>query len=107
MKAKEFKKGLKKIKNQLRGLTLQFCTKNSTRPYYTLREFGEAVLSQERRGYGFSIGQVWTANGIIEVSSFGSLAKLLKTQSVRAIQFRSYQQYDNISDYMRSFGSLD
>jgi hypothetical protein len=110
MKASEFKTGIKAIKENLRGLTLQLITKNSVTPYDSIREFGQAVLSEEEKGNAFSINQVWTPSGIIKVKSLSDLAGLLITRSVTAIQFESYRDYSDkdFAFYLKhSFGTTE
>jgi hypothetical protein len=107
MEAQEFKTKIKEVKDLLKGKTIQFITKNSVRPYTTLREFGEAILEQEKYGQSFSIGQIWTVDGIEYVKSFQDLVNQLKSGVVTALQVRAYYAPKNECEYMRSFGSLD
>jgi hypothetical protein len=87
MKAAEFKTEIKKLKNQLKGKTLQLINSNSTIPYKTLREFGQAILNEQSNS--FSVSQAWTAQGIVKVTSLKELAKLFATNTITAIQFKA------------------
>lgn len=107
MKAAEFKNGIKAIKENLKGITCQFITKNQVRPYTNLYEFGCAILSEEKKGNGFSINQAWLEEGVVKVGTIEALIELFKTKSVTAIQFESYVTYDTVNDFMKSSGSLD
>ncbi|MEN9908932.1 MAG: hypothetical protein RLZZ540_2081 [Bacteroidota bacterium] len=107
MKATEFKSEIKDIKENLRGLTLQLVTKNGYRPYFNLKEFGNAILEEEQKGNDFRINQVWTKAGIVGTKSIKALAELIKTQTVTAIQFESFFNCNTTEEYIRSFGALD
>lgn len=107
MKATEFKSEIKDIKENLRGLTLQLVTKNGYRPYFNLKEFGNAILEEEQKGNDFRINQVWTKAGIVGAKSIKALAELIKTQTVTAIQFESFFNCNTTEKYIRSFGALD
>ena len=107
MKASEFKTNIKAIKNQLRGLTIQLITSNGSKPFRTLREFGNAVLEEESFGNGFNISKVWIGREIVSISSFNHFLEVLKSESINAIQIFSYQHIENECGFMRSFGSLD
>lgn len=107
MTASEFKNGIKEIKENLRGLTLQLVHANGYRPYNSLKEFGNAILNEEAKGNDFRINQVWTTEGVIGVKSLKNLIELIKTNSVTAIQFESYYEYKTNEEFIRSFGSLD
>lgn len=107
MTATEFKNGIKEIKENLRGLTLQLVHTNGYRPYFNLREFGNAILNEEAKGNDFRVNQVWTSEGILGVKSIQHLAELIKTRKVTAIQFESYYEYKTKEEFIRSFGSLD
>ena len=107
MTATDFKQELKEIKNSLRGLTLQLVTKNGHRPYFNLKDFGNAILSEESKGNDFRINQVWTNSGTSSVKSIKSLAELIKTNTVTAIQFESFWNPKTQEEYIRSFGALD
>ena len=50
MTATDFKTEIKDIKENLKGLTLQLVTRNGYRPYFNLKEFGNAVLEEEQKG---------------------------------------------------------
>lgn len=107
MTAKDFKNGIKEIKENLRGLTLQLVHANGYRPYYTLKDFGFAILDEEAKGNDFRINQVWTKEGIFGVKSIQHLVELIKTGNVTAIQFESYYQFKTKEEFIRSFGALD
>lgn len=107
MKATEFKSEIKEIKENLKGLTLQLVTKNGYRPYFNLKEFGNAILEEENKGNDFRINQVWTKAGIVGAKSIKALAELIKTETVTAIQFESFFNYSTTEKYIRSFGALD
>ena len=107
MTATEFKNGIKEIKENLRGLTLQLVHAHGYRPYFNLREFGTAILNEEAKGNDFRVNQVWTSEGILGVKSLNHLAELIKTGKVTAIQFESYIEYKTKEEFIRSFGSLD
>lgn len=107
MKATEFKSGIKDIKENLRGLTLQLVTRNGYRPYFNLKEFGNAILNEELKGNDFRINQVWTKAGIVGVKSIQALAEIIKTETVTGIQFESFFNCSTTEQYIRSFGALD
>jgi hypothetical protein len=107
MKATEFKSEIKEIKENLKGLTLQLVTKNGYRPYFNLKEFGNAILEEENKGNDFRINQVWTKAGIVGAKSIKALAELIKTETVTAIQFESFFNYSTTEKFIRSFGALD
>ncbi|WP_264566170.1 hypothetical protein [Flavobacterium sp. N3904] len=107
MTATDFKLGLREIKENLKGLTLQLITKNGYRPYFNLRDFGNAILSEESKGNDFRINQVWTIGGTVSVKSIRSLAELIKTETVTGIQFESFYDYKTTEGFIRSFGKLD
>lgn len=107
MTATEFKKGLKEIKESLKGLTLQLVHSNGYRPYFSLREFGFAILDEERKGNDFRINQVWTNEGTVGVQSIKHLVELINSESVRAIQFESFWNPKTTEEFIRSFGALD
>ncbi|MEO6175652.1 MAG: hypothetical protein ABIP27_10930 [Flavobacterium circumlabens] len=107
MKATEFKIGIKDIKENLRGLTLQLVHANGYRPYFNLRDFGNAILEEEKKGNDFRINQVWTNAGIVGAKSIKALAELIKTESVTAIQFESFYNQTSTEGFIRSFGALD
>ena len=106
MKAIEFKTNIKAIKEQLRGLNIQMITKHSTRPYKSLREFGNAILEQESYGLEFNLSRAWTDEGIVDIRSFNDLIELFKTKTVEAIQVCTCEPYNGFGDLVRS-GSLD
>lgn len=107
MNATEFKNGIKEIKDNLKGLTLQLVYANGYRPYFNLREFGFAILDEEKKGNDFRINQVWTIQGTAGVKSIQHLVELIKTNSVTAIQFESFYNYKTTEGFVRSFGALD
>jgi hypothetical protein len=107
MKATEFKIGIKDIKENLKGLTLQLVHANGYRPYFNLRDFGNAILEEEKKGNDFRINQVWTNAGIVGAKSIKALAELIKTESVTAIQFESFYNQTSTEGFIRSFGALD
>lgn len=107
MTATEFKNGIKEIKENLKGLTLQLVHANGYRPYFNLREFGFAILDEEEKGNDFRINQVWTNEGTVGVESIKHLVELIKSESVRAIQFESFWNPKTTEEFIRSFGALD
>lgn len=107
MTATDFKNGIKEIKENLRGLTLQLVHANGYRPYFNLREFGLAILDEEAKGNDFRVNQVWTSEGVLGVKSLNHLVELIKTGKVSAIQFESYYKYKTKEEFIRSFGALD
>jgi len=107
MKAKEFKTEIKEIKENLKGLTLQLVHANGYRPYYSLRDFGNAILEEEKKGNDFRINQVWTKAGIVGAKSIKALEELIKKESVIAIQFESFYNQTSTEGFVRSFGALD
>lgn len=107
MTATEFKNGIKEIKENLKGLTLQLVHANGYRPYNTLKDFGFAILDEESKGNDFRINQVWTSEGVIGVKSINHLVELIKTVTVTAIQFESFWNPKTNEEYIRSFGALD
>jgi hypothetical protein len=107
MKATEFKTEIKDIKENLRGLTLQLVNTKGYKPYFNLKDFGNAILEEEKKGNDFRINQVWTKAGIVGAKSIKALAELIKTSSVIAIQFESYYNHTTAEGFIRSFGALD
>lgn len=107
MNATEFKKGIKEIKENLKGLTLQLVHANGYSPYFNLKDFGFAILHEEKKGNDFRINQVWTNEGNIYVKSIKHLAELIKTDSISAIQFESFWNPKMKEEFIRSFGALD
>lgn len=107
MEAREFKNNLKMIKDNLRGLTLSFSTKNSSTPYKSLKSFGNAILEQEKYGLHFGITNVKTSTGFVRVDTFLQLLDVLATQVVEVVSFSSYREYNGIGDLVRSGGRLD
>lgn len=107
MTATDFKLEIREIKENLKGLTLQLVTKNGYRPYFNLKEFGNAILSEESKGNDFRINQVWTDYGTVSVKSIKNLVELIKTETVTGIQFESFWNPKTQEDYIKSFGALD
>jgi hypothetical protein len=107
MTATDFKLGLREIKENLKGLTLQLVTKNGYRPYFNLKDFGNTILSEESKGNDFRINQVWTNCGTVSVKSIKTLIELIKTETVTGIQFESFYNYKTTEGFIRSFGKLD
>jgi hypothetical protein len=107
MTATEFKNGIKEIKENLKGLTLQLVNKNGYKPYFNLREFGFAILDEERKGNDFRVNQVWTLEGTVGVKSIQHLIELISTKTVTAIQFESFWNPKSTEEIIRSFGALD
>lgn len=101
MNIAEFKTGLKEIKENLKGITLQFIKPNSVRPYQTLREFGNAILNEEKYGYEFRINQAWTETGVVRINSIEALANLFVSQNVTGVSFEAYYQPKDLADYIR------
>lgn len=101
MTASEFKIKLKEIKENLRGLRIQFITEYSVRPYSTLKEFGEAVLQQEKYGNGFSLRMVWTKEGSASVSSWEQLKEYFKSGEVTCVTFSAQYEHQDFADYIR------
>jgi|SRR5690554_377138 len=108
MKATEFKNRIKEVKENLRGVVISFSSHRSIRPLMNLRAFGNEILKHETYGHSFSVGQVWTTNGIKSIQSFEEFVTLLKGGSVTAVRVNAYKDESaNICDLMKSFGSLD
>ena len=101
MNATEFKSEIKKIKENLKGLSIQFITKCSVRPYKSLYEFGNAVLEQENYGNDFRINMAWTNEGTININSFEQLVELFKTKKLNCVTFEAFYQPKDLADYMR------
>jgi hypothetical protein len=107
MKAQEFKTEIKTIKENLRGLTLQLVHANGYKPYFNLKDFGNAILEEEKKGNDFRVNQVWTKAGVVGTKSIKALVELIKTESVTAIQFESFYNNPSTEGFYRSFGPLD
>ena len=106
MKASDFKSEIKKLKNNLRGLTLQLVTSNSVTPFNTPKSFGNMILQEEQKGSSFRISQVWTSEGIIKITSIKELTKLFVTNTITGIQFKSF--FIEPTDCLKySIGRLD
>ena len=109
MEATRFKTELKKIKENLKGITLSVQSKYSTIPFFNLMSFGMAILEEESRGKSFSIQRIWTKeNGIMSAKNFAELKRIFKKYEVTGIRFIAYVEevFDECS-YIRSFGRLD
>ena len=107
MNATEFKSGIKQIKDCLKGITLQFKTKNQIMPYFSLREFGNAILNEEAKGNAFKINFAFTENGLVGIQSLSHLAELIGSKIVTGVQIESYKECSNMWDAMAAFGGLD
>ncbi|MES2566996.1 MAG: hypothetical protein V4565_09030 [Bacteroidota bacterium] len=107
MTAIEFKNKLKDIKENLRGLTIQFVTEYSVRPYTCLQAFGMAVLDQENRGNDFRIDRVWTNEGNIPVNSFEQLVDLFNSKKIKCVTFEAFYQPKDIAQLMRNGFTLN
>jgi len=107
MNATDFKLELNEIKENLKGLTLQLVTKNGYRPYFNLKDFGNAILNEESKGNDFRINQVWTSCGNKSAKSIKNLSELLNTNTVTGIQFESFWNPKTSEEYIKSFGALD
>lgn len=101
MTAEEFKNGIKEIKENLRGLTIQFVTKHSVIPYKNLREFGEAILKEESFGHDFSVNRIWTVDGSKTVSTLSQLKELFKTERITGVSFEAYYQPKSFNESIR------
>ena len=101
MTAIEFKTGIIELKENLKGLTLQFIKPNSVRPYQTLREFGNAILNEEKNGYEFRINQAWTETGVVRVNSIEALSSLFLNEKITGVSFEAYYQPKDLADYIR------
>jgi hypothetical protein len=109
MEATKFKTELKKIKENLKGITLSVQSKYSTLAFYKLNDFGQEILQQEAYGKSFSIQRIWTKNdGIMFAKNFTELKRIFKKYEVTGIRFSAYRDevYDECS-FIRSFGRLD
>lgn len=102
MNVNHFKTGITKLKNQLRGLTLQLVNANSAIPYRSLREFGNAILKEEAAGNTLSITRAWTAAGPVEVTTFEGLTALISTGTVTAVSFRSFYKPYDFTEYIQT-----
>ena len=109
MEATRFKKELKKIKENLKGITLSVQSKYSTLAFYKLADFGQEILKHEGYGKSFSIQSIWTKeNGIMSAKNFTELKRIFKKYEVTGIRFNAYMDevYDECA-FIRSFGRLD
>ena len=107
MRPAEFKNNLKSIKNQLKGLTIQFVQPNSVIPYNSLMSFGSAVLDAEKYFNSFNVGHVWTSNGVIYPGSFIELQRLLKSSIVTGVSFNASRRPETLAEAIRMGGPLD
>jgi hypothetical protein len=107
MNATDFKNGIKEIKENLKGLTLQLIHANGYRPYFNLKDFGFAILDEEKKGNDFRVNQVWTNEGTVGVKSIKHLVELITNETVTAIQFESFYNHKSTEGFIRSFGALD
>jgi hypothetical protein len=107
MNAIEFKSALKGIKDNLVGMTLQFRTPSKVSPYYSLNDFGHAVLNAEANCNSFHVNQVWTSEGVKRVSSIAELIELFKTATIDAVSFSASYVVTDFAESMRLGGSLD
>lgn len=107
MEANEFKKGLKSIKEEMKGMSLRLISKNSAITYYSLKSFGEEILRFERCGLSFYIKGVYTNDGIIKLDSFKKLKQLINSGIVTGIIFDSYYVPKSLNEAMQLFGGLD
>ena len=101
MKASEFKTKVKEIKENLKGITIQFITEYSVHPFQSFREFGNAVLQQEKYGNGFSLRMVWTKEGSQSINSWEQLGEFFKTGKVTAVTFSAEYEHKDLADFMR------
>jgi hypothetical protein len=103
-----FKTHLKAVSENLRGLTLQMVTANSTIPYKSLKEFGNAVLAEEKAGNEIKATRAWSNNQTVNITSFDHLAELLSTTKVTAVQFVSFYTPKSFTDYLtNNFGTTE
>lgn len=107
MEAQEFKTRIKEIKNSLKGITLKIHSKYSSVPYYTLHDFGHAVLRFESKGMGFGIMHVWVGNTLTRITGFEHMVQLLQDGSVTGILFSARYEAKDEQDWMRMSGPLD
>ena len=107
MRPSEFKKNLKSIKNQLKGMTLQLCQPKSFVPHKTLKSFGLAILEAEKLYNGFFINWVWTTEGLVYVGGFDELKKLIGKGIVTDVSFKAKYVPADFAEYMRLEGGLD
>lgn len=107
MKASEFKTEIKRIKEILKGMSIQFVTKNSVRPYTSLREFGNSVLEQESCGNDFRISRAWTHEGSESITTFEQFIDLFNTKKLTCVTFEAYYEPKDFADYMRNGFSLN
>lgn len=101
MTATEFKTGIKELKGNLKNLTLQLISSHSVRPYNTLREFGNAILNEEKNGNSFCINQAFTHSGVVKINSINQLAQLLVSGTVTGVQFEAYYQAKDFAKSIR------
>ena len=101
MSAPEFKIEIKKLKENLRGITIQFVTGRNVKPYYSLKQFGEAVLNEESQGSDFYLTMVWTVNGTQRVNSFSELQELFITEQVTGVSFSAHYTPKSFNESLR------
>lgn len=101
MNASEFKTALKEVKENLRGLTIQFCTKYSVRPYFSLNDFGQAVLAEEANGNDFRISRAWTKEGSFQISSFEQFKEWFNAGKITGVTFEAYYEPKNFAEAIR------
>ena len=107
MNASEFKSALKDVKENLKGITIQFCTKYSVRPYFNLKEFGQAVLNEEANGNDFRISRAWTKEGSFQISSFEQFKEWFNAGKITGVTFESYYEPKDFADFIRHGYSLN
>ena len=107
MKASEFKTEIKRIKEILKGMRIQFVTKNSVMPYTSLREFGNSVLEQESRGNDFRISRAWTNEGSEVINTFEQFMELFNTKNLTCVTFEAYYEPKDFADYLRNGFTLN
>lgn len=101
MDAIEFKCEIKAIKKNLKGITIQFVTGRNVTPYYSLRQFGLAVLKEENLGSDFYLNQIWTRNGVVKVNSFSVLKEIFQKEEVTGISFAAHYTPKSFNESLR------
>lgn len=101
MNALEFKIEIRKVKENLRGITIQFVTGRNVKPYYSLKQFGEAVLNEESQGSDFYITMVWTENGTQRVNSFSQLKDIFFSEQVTGVSFSAHYTPKTFNESLR------
>ena len=107
MEAQEFKSRIKEIKELLRGLTIQFCSKNHIRPFYTLLDFGSEILKHADFGHSFSVSQVWIGREVKAIEHFEDFISVLQGGNVTAVRVNAFHEDKSEFEFMRNFASLD